>query len=103
MSSDAPAGAIGLTRLFHKNVEANAEHWLDMVSIDPDNRYVGGLLNHLRMVHTKELKGLAALGLFFSALFLTEGIGLTEEKPGHPHHADVVQERRDDRLNSLAA
>ena len=70
------AGAIGLTRLFHKNVEANAEHWLDMVSIDPDNRYVGGLLNHLHMVHTKELKGLAALGLFFSALFLTEGTGL---------------------------
>ena len=70
------AAAIGVTRLFHKNVAANVERWLDWLRIDPDNRYVGGMLNHLHMIHTKELKGLVALGLFYSALFLTEGTGL---------------------------
>ena len=70
------AATIGVTRLFHKDVEAQVEHWLDLFSIDPDNRYVGGLLAQLHMIHTKELKGLAVFGVFYSALFLTEGTGL---------------------------
>lgn len=70
------AAAIGVTRLFHKDVEAHVEHWLDMLRIDPDNRYVGGFLDQLHMIHTKELKGLAAFGVFYSALFLTEAVGL---------------------------
>ena len=70
------AATAGVTQLFHKNVEAHAEHWLRLLRIDPDNRYVGGLLAKLHMVHTKELKGLAAFGVFYAVLFLTEGVGL---------------------------
>jgi uncharacterized membrane protein (DUF2068 family) len=70
------AAAIGVTQLFHKNVEAKVEQWLDLLKIDPDNRYVGGFLDRLHMIHTKELKGLAAFGVFYSVLFLTEGTGL---------------------------
>ena len=70
------AAAIGVTRLFHKDVEAQVEHWLDLLSIDPDNRYVGAFLNQLHLIHTRELKGLVAFGIFYSALFLTEGTGL---------------------------
>src|SRR5689334_11398133 len=68
------AAAFGLTQLFHKNVEAHAEHWLDVLRIDPDNRYVGGFLTKLHMIHTKELKGLAAFGVCYAGLFVTEGI-----------------------------
>src|SRR3954452_24438424 len=70
------AAAAGATRLLHKNVAGHAEHWLDWLRIDPDNRFVGQMLKTLHMVHTKELKGLAAFGVCYSLLFLTEGIGL---------------------------
>jgi uncharacterized membrane protein (DUF2068 family) len=66
----------GATHLFHKDVEAHVEHWLNILRVDPDNRFVGGLLTKLNLVHTKELKELTALGAFYSALFLTEGVGL---------------------------
>jgi uncharacterized membrane protein (DUF2068 family) len=67
---------LGAAHLFHKDVEAHVEHWLNILRIDPDNRFVGGLLTKLNLVHTKELKQLTALGAFYSALFLTQGIGL---------------------------
>jgi uncharacterized membrane protein (DUF2068 family) len=66
----------GAFSLFHKDVAEHVERWLDMVRVDPDNRYVGALLTQLNLVHTKELKELTALGAFYSALFLTEGTGL---------------------------
>jgi uncharacterized membrane protein (DUF2068 family) len=66
----------GAFSLFHKDVAEHVEHWLDMVRVDPDNRYVGALLQQLHLVHTKELKELTAIGAFYSALFLTEGTGL---------------------------
>lgn len=66
----------GATHLFHKDVEAHVEGWLNILRIDADNRFVGGFLTKLNVVHTKELKELTALGAFYSALFLTEGVGL---------------------------
>ena len=66
----------GAMSLFHKDVAAVVEHWLDQLRIDPDNRYIGALLAKLDLVHTKELKQLSALGAGYSALFLTEGTGL---------------------------
>lgn len=70
------AATAGIANLFHKNVRAHVEHWLDLLRVDPDNRLVGGFLFKLNFVHTKELKELTALGCFYAALFLTEGVGL---------------------------
>ena len=66
----------GAMSLFHKDVATQVDHWLDQLRLDPDNRYIDGLLAKLHLVHTKELKELSALGAGYSALFLTEGIGL---------------------------
>jgi uncharacterized membrane protein (DUF2068 family) len=66
----------GAMSLFHKDVAAHVEYWLDQLQIDPDNRFVGALLAKLHLIHTKELKQFAALGAGYSTLFLTEGIGL---------------------------
>src|SRR5207302_11471077 len=66
----------GALSLFHKDVAAQVEHWVDQLRIDPDNRYIGALLTKLQLLHTKELKELSALGAGYSALFLTEGTGL---------------------------
>jgi uncharacterized membrane protein (DUF2068 family) len=66
----------GAMSLFHKDVAAHVQYWLEQLQIDPDNRFVGALLAKLHLIHTKELKQLSALGVGYSILFLTEGTGL---------------------------
>lgn len=66
----------GIVHLFHKNVAHHTESWLDFFRIDTDNELVGAVLWRLRVVHTHQLKELAALSAFYAALFLTEGVGL---------------------------
>ena len=66
----------GAISLFHKDVSAHVQEWLDQLRIDPDNRFIGAFLTKLQLVHTKELKELSALGAGYAALFLTEGVGL---------------------------
>ena len=66
----------GAISLFHKDVAAHVQYWLEQLQIDPDNRFVGALLAKLDLIHTKELKQLSALGAGYSTLFLTEGTGL---------------------------
>jgi len=66
----------GAMNLFHKDLAAHVEHWLDQLHIDSNNRFIGALLAKLHLIHTKELKQLSALGAGYSALFLTEGTGL---------------------------
>src|SRR5438045_9311291 len=72
--------AFGALTFLHKNVAAHVEHWLDQLRIDPDNEFIGTLLSKLRLVHSKELKELSALGAAYAALFLTEGTGLLFRK-----------------------
>lgn len=72
--------AFGALTFLHKDVASEVEYWLDQFKIDPDNRYIGGLLSKLQLVHSKELKELSALGVAYAALFLTEGTGLLFRK-----------------------
>ena len=74
------AVTIGAISLFHKDVQSHAEHWIDVLRIDPDNRYIAAGLEKLNLVHTRELKELSFLTAFYAALFLTEGIGLALRK-----------------------
>ena len=72
--------AFGALSLLHKDLALEAEYWLDQLRVDPDNRFIGALLTNLRLVHTKELEELSALGAGYAALFLTEGTGLLFRK-----------------------
>jgi uncharacterized membrane protein (DUF2068 family) len=72
--------AFGALTLLHKDVASEVEYWLDQLRIDPDNEFIGALLNKLQLVHTKELKEISALGASYAALFLTEGTGLLFRK-----------------------
>jgi uncharacterized membrane protein (DUF2068 family) len=71
---------IAIVHLFHRNVPAHAETWLDFFRIDSDNQFVSAALWRLRLVHTHQLKGLALLSSFYAALFLTEGVGLVMQQ-----------------------
>ena len=67
---------VAIVHLFHKNVVAHAESWLDFFRVDSDHRWVGALLWRLKLVHTRELHLLAAMSGFYAALFAVEGVGL---------------------------
>jgi len=75
------AATIGAMDLLHKDLGAHVENWINLLRIDPDNKYIGALLNRLNLVHTHELKQLSFLTGFYAALFLTEGTGLAMRKP----------------------
>lgn len=72
--------AFSALSLLHKDVASHVEYWLDQVRIDVDNKFIGGLLSKLQLVHTKELKEISALGAGYAGLFLTEGTGLLFRK-----------------------
>src|SRR6266851_2205137 len=71
---------IGALRLLHKDVAAEITQWLDALRVDPHNRYIQKLIEKLGMVDDRKLKALSVGTFFYSALFLTEGIGLSLRK-----------------------
>jgi uncharacterized membrane protein (DUF2068 family) len=72
--------AIGALRLLHRDVAAEIAQWLDALRVDPHNHYIQMLLEKLGMVDDRKLKALSIGTFFYSALFLTEGIGLALRK-----------------------
>lgn len=72
--------AIGVLGLLHKDVQEWLGNWIDALRIDPDNRYVAALLARAGLVDDHKLKEVSGLTFLYSALFLTEGIGLWFEK-----------------------
>jgi uncharacterized membrane protein (DUF2068 family) len=71
---------IGVLRLLHKDVAAEIAQWLDVLRVDPHNHYIQKLLENLGMVDDRKLKALSIGTFFYSALFLTEGVGLALRK-----------------------
>jgi len=72
--------AVGLLHLLHRNVAAVAEHWIELLRVDPENRYIHRLLLRIFNVTPKQLKELSAGTFIYSAIFLTEGTGLLTRK-----------------------
>jgi uncharacterized membrane protein (DUF2068 family) len=71
---------IGALRLLHKDVAAVADQWINAFRVDPHNRYIHWLLAKLPMVDDRKLKELSAGTFIYSAIFLTEGMGLAFHK-----------------------
>lgn len=71
---------IGALRMLHKDVASEIAQWLDALRVDPHNHYIQMLLEKLGMVDDRRLKALSVGTFFYSALFLTEGVGLALRK-----------------------
>src|SRR4029077_16543339 len=71
---------IGALSLLHKDVAAEIAQWLDALRVDPHNHYIQMLLEKLGMGEERKLKALSVGSFFYSALFLTEGVGLSLRK-----------------------
>jgi len=67
---------IGVLNLLHKDVEAIAVHWINVFQVDPHSHYLQKLLEKLSILDDKRLKELSVGTFLYSALFMTEGIGL---------------------------
>jgi len=70
------AAGIGSLRLLHGDVAASVDHWVDVLRIDPDNRFIHPVLAKIFAVSPKQLKELSVGTFLYAALLLTEGAGL---------------------------
>lgn len=71
---------IGVVKLVHKDLASAVVHWVQLLRVDPDNRFVHGLLVKIFRVTPKQLKELSVGTFLYAGLFTTEGIGLLLRK-----------------------
>ena len=71
---------IGAVSLLHKDIAETVTHWVDVLRVDPDNRFIHRILAKVFAVTPKQLKAISAGTFFYAALLLTEGVGLLLRK-----------------------
>ena len=74
------AVGIGALKYLHKDLAASVLHWVDVLRVDPDNRFIHPMLAKVFSVTPKQLKELSAGTFFYAALLLIEGTGLLLRK-----------------------
>jgi uncharacterized membrane protein (DUF2068 family) len=74
------AVAIGAIKFLHRDVVRTVTHWTQVIGVDPDNRFIHGLLVRIFRVTPKQLKELSLGTLLYAGLFTTEGVGLLLRK-----------------------
>ena len=72
--------ATGVLSFVHTDVVATAEHWVEVLNVDRENRYVADLLEKLGVVEDRHLRQLGGVTFLYAALLLTEGVGLMRKK-----------------------
>jgi uncharacterized membrane protein (DUF2068 family) len=70
------AVAFEALHLLHKDLGDVSAAWVAHLHLDVDNRYVDRALGKLLSLDDRKLKAISAGTFFYSALLLTEGIGL---------------------------
>jgi uncharacterized membrane protein (DUF2068 family) len=71
---------IGALKYLHKDLAARVLHWVNVLRVDPDNRFIHPLLAKAFSVTPKQLKELSAGTFFYASLLGIEGIGLLLRK-----------------------
>lgn len=74
------AVGIGALRFLHKDLAQSLAHWVEVLRVDPDNRFIHPILAKLFSVTPKQLRELSAGTFFYAALLGIEGIGLLLRK-----------------------
>jgi uncharacterized membrane protein (DUF2068 family) len=74
------AVGVGALKLLHRDVATVVEHWVEVLRVDPDNRFIHRVLLKVFAVSPRQLKELSIGTFFYAALLLTEGIGLLMRK-----------------------
>jgi uncharacterized membrane protein (DUF2068 family) len=74
------AVGIGAIRLLHRDVAETVMRWVDVLRVDPDNRFIHGMLTRVLSISPKQLKATSIGTFVYAGLLLTEGIGLLLRK-----------------------
>src|SRR5580692_13176121 len=74
------AAGIGAAKLLHRDVAATVLRWVDILRVDPDNRFIHRILSRLLSVTPAQLKAASAGTFVYAGLLLTEGTGLLLRK-----------------------
>ena len=64
---------IGALKLLHKDVAQTVLHWVDVLRVDPDNRFIHGVLSRAFSISPKQLKATSIGTFIYAGLLLTEG------------------------------
>jgi len=75
------AVGVGALKLLHKDVGEVALRWVNVLRVDPDNRFIHKLLVKLWFVDDRTLERVSAGTFIYAGLLLTEGTGLWLAKP----------------------
>ncbi len=67
---------VGILRLLHQDVADVLASWVAQLHVDPENRYVNRALSAALSLDDRRLKEISVGTFVYSALLLTEGIGL---------------------------
>jgi uncharacterized membrane protein (DUF2068 family) len=70
------AVGIGAIKLLHRDLSDLAANWIAAIRVDPDNRFIHGLIAKLGLMNDRKLEELSIGSFFYAALLLTEGVGL---------------------------
>jgi uncharacterized membrane protein (DUF2068 family) len=74
------AVGIGALHFLHHDLAASVGHWINVLRVDPDNKFVHSLLSRVFRVSPKQLKAVSAGTFLYAGLLLTEGTGLLLRK-----------------------
>jgi uncharacterized membrane protein (DUF2068 family) len=74
------AAGVGAIKLLHKDLSGTVMHWIQLLRVDPDNRFIHGVLVKIFRVTPKQLKELSIGTFLYAGVFLTEGTGLLLRK-----------------------
>ena len=74
------AAGIGVLHLLHGNIEDHLLHWVRVLRVDPDNRYIHRFLERAFSISPKQLKELSVGTFVYAGLRFAEGFGLAARK-----------------------
>jgi uncharacterized membrane protein (DUF2068 family) len=74
------AVGIGAVKQLHHDTAETLNHWVNVLRVDPDNRFIHGLLGRVLSASPKQLKATSAGTFVYASLLLTEGAGLLLRK-----------------------
>jgi uncharacterized membrane protein (DUF2068 family) len=74
------AVGIGAIQFLHKDFATAVMHWVQVLRVDPDNRFVHRIIAGVFRVTPKQLRELSVGTFLYAGLFTTEGLGLLFRK-----------------------
>jgi uncharacterized membrane protein (DUF2068 family) len=74
------AVGFGAIHFLRRDLSDSVTHWIEVLRVDPDNRYIHKLLAKILAITPKQLKELSVGTFIYAAILGTEGVGLLLRK-----------------------